>query len=78
MKKALTEVITVKEAADLWRKDESNLRKEFVKSIKDEGKFKANELRKSGKVWLVEKKAMERVFGKLEDGKFEEYINKNI
>lgn len=52
------EIITLQEAATLWGFDSSTLRHAIAK-----GKFKKYEYKKSGKVWLIKKSAMERVYG---------------
>lgn len=53
-------VMTAKEAADLWGKDDSNLRK----ALRHSGKFiEGIDYRLSGKIILVTKEAMHRVYG---------------
>lgn len=57
----LNEVLTLAEAAQMWKKDTSTLRN----AIRF-GKFKPDEIKKSGNVWLIKKSAMERVYGELQ------------
>ena len=54
----LCEVVTAPEAAALWGLDDST-----VKKACQAGRFATHEARKTGKVWLVTKDGMERVYG---------------
>lgn len=58
--KRFDEYITAAEAAEIWGLGESTLRVAFNK--KDE-RFEKDDYRKSGKVWLVKKSAIYRVYG---------------
>jgi len=53
------EVLTFKEASEKWNVSTSNLRN----NVRN-GRFEDEEVRKSGKVWLVTEKAMKRLYGK--------------
>lgn len=54
------DVLTIAEAAELWNKEVSTLRRNFAKGTQ----FKIDEdIRKSGNTWLVTRKSMERVYG---------------
>src|SRR5690554_1749706 len=55
----LGEVLTTKEAAELWKLSDDSVVRNSIRS----GRFKEDEVRKSGKVWLIKKSAMERVYG---------------
>ncbi len=59
----INEVLTIKEAADLWGKEVSTLRRVIQGNKFIEGA----DYRKSGSTWLITREAMERVYGKLED-----------
>jgi len=55
----LQNVVTVSEAAQLTGYDESTIRKDIAS-----GKFKlAEEVRKSGRTWLIAREALKRVYG---------------
>ena len=59
----LEDVLTAGEAAEIWGKAHITVR-QACSGFKDKPpRFKAGEYRQSGKVWLVTRKAMERVFG---------------
>ena len=53
----LQEVYILSEAASLWGKDESTLRRSLRKFIK------GSEYRKAGRITLITKAGMERVYG---------------
>lgn len=55
------EWISFSEAAEKWGLGESTLR-----SAVNRGRFHENEIRKSGKVWLVTRQGIERLYGKIE------------
>lgn len=58
----IKEVITIREASELWKKDDSTLRKAFIAGER----FKRGyDCRQSGSTWLVTKYAMEKVYGKI-------------
>lgn len=62
-KKDLSEIMTFTEAAAKWNIDSSTLRK-----LVTTDKLKENiDYRKSGKVWLITKNAMERIYGIIEN-----------
>ena len=52
-------VMTAKEAADIWGKDDSNLRK----ALRSDKFIQGVDVRLSGKIILVTKEAMYRVYG---------------
>jgi hypothetical protein len=59
----LFDILTLQEAGELWNKDDSTLRRviagpQFVENT---------DYRKSGKVYLVRRAAMERVYGAIQD-----------
>ena len=56
--KAFGKVLTAVEAAELYGKEEST-----VKKACQVGRFHAHEARKTGKVWLVTRAGMERLYG---------------
>lgn len=58
----LKEVLTITEAAELWGKEVSTLRR----VIKNNKFTYEVDYRKSGSTWLITKTAMEKVYGKLE------------
>lgn len=64
-KNILEEVLTLAEAAQIWKKDTSTLRN----AIRF-GKFRSDEIRKSGNVWLIKKTAMIRQYGKVDCDRF--------
>lgn len=55
---SLNGIYSFAEACNLWGLSESTLRK-----ANHEGRFQDGEIRQSGKVWLVTKQAMERLYG---------------
>ena len=55
----LTQVFTFSEAAELWNIDSSTLRHR----ITSEKLLEGIDYKKSGKVWLITKSAMERLYG---------------
>lgn len=66
----LKEVLTITEAAELWGKEVSTLRR-VIKN----GKFTYGiDYRKSGSTWLITKTAMEKVYGKLEIEMSNEFV----
>ena len=58
MNKALLEVITFNEASELWGVPTSTLRSYILRK-----KFLEGEYRKSGSMWLITRREMERVYG---------------
>lgn len=56
----LDQVLTSSEACALWNMNESTLRRAFTTADK---RFHTTDYRKSGKVWIVKKTAMVRVYG---------------
>jgi hypothetical protein len=56
--KYLEEALTAPEAAALWGLDDST-----VKKACQAGRFEPHEARKTGKVWLITRSGMERVYG---------------
>lgn len=67
MKKVLEEVMTFPEACERWNLGESTLRKAALN-----GRFLENEVRKSGKSWLVTYAGMRRLYGEERKGRREE------
>ena len=59
MENCLQHVMTFPEACKRWNLGESTLRKAAM-----DGRFLENEVRKSGKSWLVTLSGMERLYGK--------------
>lgn len=57
----IDEVLTAKEAEDRWKLAPGQIR-QWIFHAPD--KFAKGEIRKSGRVWLVTRDAMERRFGK--------------
>lgn len=58
----LDEVMTTSEACLKWGLSESTIRQ----SIRNNRLIEDVEYRKSGKVWIITKKAMERLYGSIE------------
>jgi len=58
---ALDMVLSLQEAAEIWKRDDSVLRRAI-----SSGRFKPNEYRKTGRNYIILKSAMERVYGKPE------------
>ena len=58
----INEVLTISEASKIWNKEVSTLRRNFMNNVS----FKLGvDCRKSGATWIVTRKAMERVYGKV-------------
>lgn len=62
----LNDVMTVKEVVTEFGVAESTIRTECKKSSEGNGKFKEHEIRKAQGSWLLYRKAVERVYKKLE------------
>ena len=60
----LSNVLTITEAAELYQLDESTLKKACTGQKGYPPRFKENEYRKAGKVWLITREGMERLYGK--------------
>ena len=58
---ALDSVLSLQEAAELYSKDDSTLRKAIA-----DGRFSPNEFRKTGRNYIITKAGLERVYGKPE------------
>ena len=58
---ALDSVLSLQEAAKLYGKDDSTLRKAIA-----DGRFSPNEYRKTGRNYIITKEGLERVYGKPE------------
>lgn len=58
---ALDMVLSLQEAAEIWKRDDSVLRRAI-----SSGRFEPNEYRKTGRNYIILKSAMERVYGKPE------------
>ena len=54
----LNSILSIQEAAELWGKDDSTLRKAIT-----DGRFDESEFRKTGRNYIIKKSAMERVYG---------------
>ena len=52
------DLLTAVEAAELWGLEEST-----VKKACQQGRFEPHEARKMGRVWLVTREGMERLYG---------------
>lgn len=57
------DVMTTAEAAERWGVSATTIKLYCLGTKNQTPKFNKNEYRKSGKVWLVTKSGMERVFG---------------
>lgn len=57
------DVMTTAEAAERWGVSATTIKLYCLGTKNQSPKFNKNEYRKSGKVWLVTKAGMERVFG---------------
>lgn len=58
----INEVMTFTEASQVWGLSDGTLRHATERKV-----FKEGEIRKSGKVWLVTREAMERVYGEIKE-----------
>ncbi|ERT62722.1 helix-turn-helix domain-containing protein [Megasphaera vaginalis (ex Srinivasan et al. 2021)] len=58
----IDDVMTTQEAADLWGVTADAIKQNCLGRVKNG--FKKGEFRKSGKMWLVTRAGMERVYGK--------------
>ena len=58
-----TDVMSTTEAAKRWNVSPTTIKLYCLGTKNQTPKFNKNEYRKSGKVWLVTKSGMERVFG---------------
>lgn len=61
MKIELDDVMTMLEAGERWGKTPDSLKQNCMGRVKNG--FKSGEFRKSGRIWLVTRQAMERVYG---------------
>ena len=61
--KALQEVMTAAEAAELWGKAPITVQQACGGYKKSPPRFLPTETRKAGRIWLVTRTGMERVFG---------------
>lgn len=59
----LYKVLTFSEASAKWNLNESTLRK----AVNTDRLIEGEDYRKSGKVWLIRKETMEKLYGKLEE-----------
>ena len=57
------EVLTLKEAAELWRVSVDTLKQKCIGRVKGDLAFTQEECRQSGKTWLVTREAMVRLYG---------------
>ena len=57
----LNEVLTFREASQIWKLDDSTLRK----MVKTDKLIEGIDFRKSGATWLITKKAMIKAYGEL-------------
>jgi len=60
----LQDVLTASEAAQIYGLDESTLRRACTGQKGYPPRFNEGEYRKAGRVWLITREAMERVYGK--------------
>ena len=60
----LEDVLTASEAANLYGMDESTLRRACSGQKGYPPRFHDGEFRKSGRVWLITRGAMDRVYGR--------------
>lgn len=60
---AFSQILTFSEAGELWGLADSTLRVARL-----EGRFRDDEIKKSGGTWLVTRQAMERMYGGLNNG----------
>ena len=66
MEKALNEVMTATEAAQLWNMAPITVRQACTGYSKAPARFTSTEARKSGSTWLITVEGMTRVFGSRE------------
>ncbi|WP_288842646.1 helix-turn-helix domain-containing protein [uncultured Megasphaera sp.] len=59
----LYEVLTLKEAAELWHVSVDTLKQKCIGRVKGDLAFTKEECRQSGKTWLVTRKSMVRLYG---------------
>lgn len=59
----LNEIMTIKEAAQIWGVAVDTLWQKCVGRVKGDLAFKENECRKSAGTWLVTRQAMKRLYG---------------
>ena len=59
----LHEVLTLKEAAELWNVSVDTLKQKCIGRVKGDLAFTHEECRQSGKTWLVTRQAMIRLYG---------------
>lgn len=62
MKFELDDIMTTQEAAERWNVTADSLKQNCRGRVKNG--FKEGEFKKSGKMWLVTRQGMERVYGK--------------
>ncbi len=60
---ALHEVLTLKEAAELWHVSANTLKQKCIGRVKGDLAFTKEECRQSGKTWLVTRASMIRLYG---------------
>ena len=60
----LSDVLTVSEAASIYGLNESTITRACTGQKGYPPRFKSNEFRKAGKIWLITRAAMERLYGK--------------
>lgn len=59
----LHEVLTLKEASQIWQVSDNTLKQKCIGRVKGDLAFTQEECRQSGKTWLVTRKAMIRLYG---------------
>ena len=62
-KKALDEVMTATEAAERWHKAPITIQQACSGYKKSPPRFTPDEARKAGRIWLVTRAGMERLYG---------------
>ena len=60
---ALEEVLTLKEASQIWQVSDNTLKQKCIGRVKGDLAFTQEECRQSGKTWLVTRQAMIRLYG---------------
>lgn len=63
----LNDVMTIKEAAELWNIQVDTLRQKCIGRVKGDLAFKDGEYNKSAGTWLIRYSAMVRLYGELKE-----------
>ncbi len=59
----LHEVLTIKEAAEIWQVSDNTLKQKCIGRVKGDLAFTDKECRQSGKTWLITRNSMIRLYG---------------